>query len=826
MKRIVLDGSDWLLKEFIGLDWVWRNAADPDTQDKRWWIPATVPGSVLYDLWQVGKVPDPYYELNSKLVEWVPERTWVYRKAFKAFCLPGERGFLRLEGIDYSAEIILNGQSLGRHEGMFTPFEAEVTHLLRETENLLSVVLDPAPPEQPQVGRTSLVRTHKSRMTYWWDFCPRMIHVGLWDSVYIDITGRGRLEDVFVSSRLSNQLRVADVTVEIEADAPDGWTAQVYFGNKVAVAPIQGKRGKAEISVDRPELWWLAGYGAQYLYSVTVKLMDPEGRISDVRKLRHGIRELAWESNPGASPEMPPYTLTVNGKRVYIAGVNWVPMDVMYGVERPEKLSHLLELAVNAGVIMLRVWGGGLIEKDSFYEACADKGILVWQEFIQSSSGIENCTPDDAGQIAFMIKEACQIIRRKRNHTALSLWCGGNELQTETGDGMPLDNSDPLLGAMGGLVKLLDPQRRWLPTSPSGGLFMNSIENIEKSPTRLGDVHGPWEHQGLDKHCVLYNAGTSLMSSEFGVEGLTHLDTLTKTVAEKHLWPANKDNEIYFHRGAWWNNEPLVQEIFGGVNCIESLIKASQYLQFEGLRYALESNRRREPLHSGSFPWQFNEPYPNCFCTSLLDYYARPKPAYYAMQSAYRSLYPAASFSSQDISREQKLVCDLWICGSRIGDGGYGLLRWEVLGPEGRLADGQVTALGFGKPVHRIAVAVKGQDIVLLRLVLEVGDKRIINEYCFTATGNFGGLLNAPQTRLSGRWEEGGVWLRNCGSTTAYFVFLRDRNWHPSQQLYFHDNYVCILPGEERFLGLSGKTEVLSGRLYAEGFNCAAPICE
>ena len=177
MDRINLNGPDWLMKEFVGMDWVWRDSVMPQTGDVRWWYPAEVPGSVLHDLMENGLVPDPYYEMNSKLAEWVPDRTWVYKKEFFVpEDLEGKRITLVFEGIDYSSEIFLNGVSLGKQEGMYVPWSMDVSaKLLPGETNLLAVVLEPAPPSQPQVGKTSLVYTHKSRMTYWWDFCPRMI---------------------------------------------------------------------------------------------------------------------------------------------------------------------------------------------------------------------------------------------------------------------------------------------------------------------------------------------------------------------------------------------------------------------------------------------------------------------------------------------------------------------------------------------------------------------------------------------------------------------------------------------------------------------------
>lgn len=202
VKKISLNGNDWLMKEFVGMDWIWRDSVMPDSKDVRWWYPATVPGSVMHDLAENRMIPNPHYELNTKLGEWASERTWVYRKEF--FVPEDEKGreiTLCFDGIDYASEIFLNGVSLGKQEGMYIPWKHKVTDRIQYGEkNLIAVVIEPAPPEQPQVGKTSLVTTHKSRMTYWWDFCPRMIHQGIWQDTYLEITGETQIVDLHVET--------------------------------------------------------------------------------------------------------------------------------------------------------------------------------------------------------------------------------------------------------------------------------------------------------------------------------------------------------------------------------------------------------------------------------------------------------------------------------------------------------------------------------------------------------------------------------------------------------------------------------------------------
>ncbi|HUQ22600.1 MAG TPA: glycoside hydrolase family 2 TIM barrel-domain containing protein, partial [Gaiellaceae bacterium] len=512
-----LDGDDWRFRGWLGEEWRWHLAKPWDTPG---WLPARVPGCVLDDLARAGEVPDLYHGRNSLLAEWVPERTWVYRRQVTG---PGR---VRFAGVDHAATVFVDGDEVLHHEGAFTPFELEVA----DGEHVLDVALHPAPECEPQVGCTSKVRVHKSRMGYGWDFCPRLIHQGIWRPVTLDAPA-----EVFPVVRLSDGVG----TVQID--------------------------GETVLRVEEPELWWPNGMGPQRLY-------EAEG-------FRVGFRTIALES----------YRVTVNGVAMPIKGWNWVPIDALYGVPRPDKLAHLLRLAAQADVNVIRVWGGGLIETPEFYELCDRLGLLVWQEFSQSSSGIESVPSEDPEFLALMQDDARAIVPRLRRHPSLAVWCGGNEL-----DG---DDSTPLLAALKDVVAELDPERTWLPTSPVGE----------------EDVHGPWEHQGLSRHAEHYDTRTSRLHSEFGVEGMANRRALEALIDEEDLWPADRTNAVYAHLGAWWNNAPLVQEIFGGrIDDVETMRRCSQWLQYEGLRYAVEATQRRG---AGTIPWQFNEPYPNAWCT-------------------------------------------------------------------------------------------------------------------------------------------------------------------------------------------------------------------
>jgi beta-mannosidase len=707
-----LDGDDWQLRACLGDEWQWH-AGPGKAWDAPGWHPARVPGSVLDDLVRAGEAPRPYHERDSRLAEWVPERTWVYRRRFVA-----SAPTLRFDGVDHACTVLVDGHEIATHAGMFEPFDVDVTAFADGGEHLLAVVVHAAPQSEPQVGRTSRVRVHKARMNYGWDFCPRLVHQGIWRSVSL-------------------------------ADAPEPLPL-VSLHDGVGTVEIDGE---VVLRVERPELWWPNGHGDQRLY--------------DAAGFAVGFRTV----------ELQGYRLVVNGMPIYAKGWNWCPLDPLYGVPRPAKLERLLRLAKDANVNLLRVWGGGLIESRAFYELCDRFGILVWQEFSQSSSGVESVPATDPAFVELMSREARAIVPRLRRHPSLALWCGGNELAGKKegrSDDVPLDDTHPVLGALHAVVRELDPGRGWLPTSPSGPRFLNRLDVIAEDPDGQHDVHGPWEHQGLRDHYALYDGGTAILHSEFGVEGMANRAALEQLVDEEHRWPADRSNPVYEHLGAWWNNAPLVQRCFDGrIQNVETMRRASQWLQYDGLRYAVEANMRRE-RSVGVLPWQLNESFPNAWCTSAVDWWGEPKPAYWGVARAYRDGHPSAQFPT----------C-AW--------GGEGEVRARIHGDAlARLVNLDGSVVAEARDEIHAPVSELGEVFVL--------DLEGRNRYVMTTATTLAPLLDLPRAQLT---LEGDT-VRNTGEVAAIGVVLAGD---------VTDNVLDLLPGESRRAGAA---------TAAEGWNAAA----
>lgn len=615
---------------------------------------ATVPGSVYDDLTRAGIIENPYFERNSILCEWVANRFWSYMTSFDKPETSGKRVRLVMRGIDYHAHVFLNDKKIAEHVGMYTSIDADITDELRDGENSLTVVLENAPDEMGQIGYTSRTFTQKARFGYKWDFGTRLVNLGIYDDVFLDVCS-DPLEDVHIRY-VDGGVRVAAKNKKINASLS-------FRGEKIGEAESDGT-GAAFIKVENPELWYpnaavidraVNNEKTQPLYDLTVKSADDE------KTYRIGLRTLEYRRPAGANSDVLPYVPVINGREIYIKGVNMTPLDHMYGTVDRERYSSLLRIARDAGVNLIRVWGGGIIEKEDFYDLCDEYGIMVWQEFIQSSSGIDNIPSKRREFLELCAKTADEAVRVKRNHTSLTYWSGGNELMDERG--VPSTFDDENIAMLRKIVTELDPDRLMLPTSASGPTEWFD----ENDPQRNQDIHGPWKYEGVEGQYALYNKSTIMLHSEFGVDGMSNLDSIKTVLApENQRVTTMGENLTWRHHGEWWDTYSYREKpLFGELESLETLVLLSQFMQAEGIRYAIEAHRRRtryaqkyciknsHPLpndgyeveNAGAIVWQINEPWPNVSCTSMVDYYAHPKLAMYFWAEAEKPLHVSLRYS-------------------------------------------------------------------------------------------------------------------------------------------------------------------------------------
>ena len=804
-----LDGT-WELREAIGETWRWYVAAAPPEGRNNvsagvgggttvGWMPATVPGSVIGALERAGRIADPRVGFGSRGAEWTASRSWVHRRLVELGPeWNGVEGVVELDGVDPSASIHWNGALVGEVSGLYRHHRVALGRLSAGV-HVLAVVVAPRPAGVPQVGRTDEVRLHAPRVGVGWDFCPPFPHQGIWKPVRLVAASRATRPRARVVPPPGDNGRwrlVVEGELSNEGEPPRASICRDGTVLSSAASTVESGRWAVELHLDHPELWWPHGHGDPTLYDVIVD----DGGVE--HRLRVGFRTVEFERAPGAPDDSLPYRAIVNGVAVPLIGWNWAPVDAQFGEITEERLRHALDLARHSGARLIRVWGGGLVETDEFYDACDERGLMVWQEFSQSSSGLQSAPSDDAEFLRELELDARELVSARAHHASLVIWGGGNELEDDHG---PLSTErSAALRLLAGVVRELDPTRHWLPTSPTGPVFHHRLDAILAAPEAQHDVHGPWEYQGLEAHYTLANAGTSLAHTEFGVEGMTGRRSHLALVPAEQRWPPGRDNPLSRHLGEWWNNAAQVAELLPGADAdLETLRAASQWLQATGLAVSVEGDRLRWPRCSMVLPWQLAESYPNTWCTAVVDYRGESKPAFAAVARAFADDRAVIRVERAAWAGHTTARADVWLWS--VQGRGRCTVELSALALDGSVVVSTIEEVdAVGDPARAASIHVdidRLDELFLWRAVWRESGGAVIDDERVLATtaATFSAVLDAPRTALTVESNSRGWRIRNTGAVVAIGLAARDTRPHDDGRM----RAVVLdpsplLPGEQR----------------------------
>lgn len=772
------------------------------------WIPAVVPGGVHYDLYRAGMIEHPYRDLNSLACEWVEHRWWKYRTFLKP-PFP-EAPFYRLvfEGLDDEVAIYVNHRCMAEHKGMFEAVRVDVTQQIKEAQQTrkpvcLEILFRSVPDEMGQIGRTSLSFTQKARFGYKWDFGTRLVNIGIWQNCYLESAGDASLCYPQLHSTVDengNGVLRFRTGIERRVNQPLMLRCRIEETKQEMNIACTEDRAEVIFHIPDPALWYPNGYGEQPLYSFRAVLSTLDGREVDSWCFLTGIRKLEYRLNKGAPEDSYPYTFVLNGKIIYVKGVNMTPLDHLYGNVSDEHYAAIVERMKCMHVNMVRIWGGGIIEKDVFYRLCDKAGILIWQEFIQSSSGIDNVPSKRPEFLELLSKTATHAVRSRSSHPSLAVWSGGNELTQE--NFKPASYEDTNIAMLKAIVEKWDAERLFLPTSASGPReFISEVKGVSH------DIHGHWNYCGNPYHYQLYSQSDSLFHSEFGTDGMCCEEVLKQFVSEPHrLLNDVENNLVYRHHGEWWCTWKRDSTIFGEPSSMREMCWHSQWMQAEGLRFILEANRRRAMCNSGSIIWQINEPWPNVFCTSLLDYGLNPKLAWYWAGKAFESMHISLTYDRLDHPAGSMFEGKLFL--SR-DDGINGNIQWklEAFTPDGNVFfhcenstslcsphSAEVSAITFAIPE-----TMDGMFVVRIWAACQ-DSKECSSEYWFGSSAEhvYAQTMGKAKIRQQLIKQEGDTQyflLENESDVAALHVLP---SYHPDYLLLANEAGFTLLPGEKR----------------------------
>jgi beta-mannosidase len=604
-------------------------------------VPATVPGSTHLDLMAAGLIPDAYLDRNEAALAWMHRVDWQYTTAFQAAASrSGERADLVFDGIDTVASVELNGAVLGHTANMHRGYRFDVSDALRDGANQLTVSLRSAVAHaeetEVRLGRRRRAYPHpynairKMACSFGWDWGPDLQTAGIWKPVRLERWAPARLARVrpLVTVDADGTGRV-DVHLEVDRTTDREFTAAVTIGGGAKRIAVRGDAAHLTVLVPNARLWWPVGYGDQPLYELTVTLLADGEPVDTVRR-RIGFRTVTLDTEPDDIGT--PFTFVVNGKRVFAKGANWIPDDHFLTRITPQRLARRISQAVDANMNMLRVWGGGIYETDDFYDACDERGVLVWQDFPFACAFYAEEEPLRSEVEA----EARENITRLSSHPSLALWNGNNENLPAYADWGWRDGLEGRTWGIGyytellpQLVAELDPTRPYVPGSPysPGALPPNDAHHGTRHDW---DVWNTLDYTHYRDHIPRFCA-------EFGFQAPPTWATLTRWIHDQPLTPTSP--AFRQHQKAHDGNANLDRGLLPHLPVpadFEQWHWATQLNQARAVAFGIEHFRSWWPRTAGALVWQLNDCWP-AISWAAVDSDERPKPLYYAVKHAFAS---------------------------------------------------------------------------------------------------------------------------------------------------------------------------------------------
>ncbi len=605
-------------------------------------IPATVPGCVHTDLLAARLIPDPYLDVNEITNDWIGRCEWVYRLSFDA--VPDEAMVQELvfDGLDTIATIRLNGEEIGRTFNQHRTYRFDVSGRLKAVSNELSVTFRSAyaygaemekqygyrPSNYPGPG--NLMR--KMACNFGWDWGPTLVTAGIWRPVRLESWDRARLAETRVSATLAGGDGVVTINARIAAQQDCQGCSIVTLIGGVSHAVEVSASGEAsfQVTVPSPQIWWPHHLGGQPLYPLSIELRDAGGHVLDRYAKEIGFRSIRLDTAPDEHGSA--FTFIVNDVPLFVCGANWIPDDCFPSRVTAERYAAQIDEAKAANINMLRVWGGGIFERDEFYEACDRAGMMVWQDFLFACASY----PEEEPLRGEVEAEVRDNVVRLMPHASLMVWNGNNEniwgfdewgWRPIIKDGVSW-GLGYYLDVLPKLCAELDPNRPYYPGSPYSGSM-----DIEPNDDRHGCKHiwDVWNDVGWE----VYRDYIPRFCSEFGWQAPPNWATLEESVHDAPLTP--QSHGVFHHQKATQGNEKLIRGLSGHLPVPETMDDwhfATQLNQARAIRFAIEHMRSHRAICKGAIVWQFNDCWP-VTSWAALDSAGRRKPLWYAMQQAF-----------------------------------------------------------------------------------------------------------------------------------------------------------------------------------------------
>jgi beta-galactosidase/beta-glucuronidase len=728
--------------------------------------------------------------------------------------------WLNFDGINWKAEVFLNGEKLGRIDGGFMRAKYDVTRLIKpgKMNSLAVLIIKNATPGS--VKEKTLADTDANggalgadNPTYHasigWDWIPtiRGRNIGIWGDVYLTTTGPVTIEKPFVSTTLPlPDTSTADVNLEVtlrnheQKDVTGtllGQFGEVRFETKLTVPAASESVVKLNPSttpalrLQNPKLWWPAGYGDQNLYDVNLTFDADHHKNSDTKSFRAGVRQFTYTSEGDA------LKIFINGRRLIARGGNWGFPESMLRY-RAREYDAAVRYHKEMNFTMIRNWVGQTGD-DAFYDACDKYGIVVWQDFWLANP-YDGPDPDDND---LFLKNASDFVERIRNHASIGLFCGRNEG----------DPPKPIEDGLTALIARLDPGLHYIPASS------------------YGTVSGGGPYWAEPAKYYFAERATPKLHSELGMPNIVTIDSLKQMIPAEDLWPQNDDWGMHDFTltGAQnlENYRQLITRSYGPADNAADWIEFAQFENYDGYRAMFEAQSKNR---MGVLLWMSHPAWPD-FVWQTYDYYFEPTAAYFGSKKACEPLHiqwnpftDSVEVVNYSAGNQTALTAQIEILNSD------GSKQWEKSAPVDIREDNVASPIKIEYLSNLTAVH-------FIRLKLTRGGETVSENFYWRGLDqdNFQALRKLPKVSVTANTQieqKAGAWrlttvLTNSSSTPALMLrvkAVRDQSGDRILPAIYSDNYVALMPGQTRTI----QTELANAdtrgerpKIVIEGFNLA-----
>jgi beta-galactosidase/beta-glucuronidase len=804
------------------------------------WYPATVPGTVLTTLVHNKVYPEPLYGENNrpdKIPESLCHTSYWYRTSFSVpATAPGRSIWLNFDGINYSADVWVNGANAGSIKGAFARGTFDITrHVKPGATATLAVLVHPQPnPGVPiehnlevgsgRSGGIATVDGPTFLCALGWDWMPgiRDRDTGIWQKVYLSTTGPVRIDEPFVTSDLplprtdSADIKV-QVTLKNGSDQPQKGTLKGTIGENPTAPDYAAFQQSVEVPahsskvvildpsttpalrLKNPKLWWPNGYGAPNLYPVHLSF-DTDGGLSDSTSFKIGIRKIAYAAEGSDN-----LAISVNGVRVVCKGGDWGLDEALKRIPR-ERLEAQLRYHQQANYTIIRNWVGQSTEED-LYDLCDQYGILLWDEFFQPNPG-NGPNPTD---LDTYMANAREKIVRFRNHPSIVVRCGRNE-------GRPPEMIDDALTK---LMTELDPNCLYQPSSTYGRGVHSGGPYYWQPPEAYYRVDCAFKTEIGSISIPTLEAVQAMMPKK-------DWETINDDWAEHDLTKGNQEGDTY---------PGELNRRYGKALNLADFVRKAQLANYESFRAMYEGRFAQlfKPV-TGVITWMSNPAQPS-FVWQIYSWDLEPNAAFFATRKACEPIHIMLNEANGHLQviNNPPTAFD-------------GTATVTIYNSDGTVASHQdLPAHAAGSAATDLGLVEQPDATAHLRFVkLDLRDATgaIVSDNFYWRAGteprnDLQALRSLPIVKLEASVKRRDaaeksffdVTLRNPSKNLVLMSHLQLRRGDSGERvlpIYYSDNYVSMVPQESKTLSIEVATADLHGQkplLVLDGWNVdVAPV--